>query len=148
MTVQVLRNTKFLKSNPVTRAFLLLMARMAPLDLTNGRKVDIGKSLAQYNRAEYHHVFPQAFLKSRGMPDDEISCVLNFCFLPSDSNKAISKTSPSDYFFSLVPEQDFNGILASNLLPISKQLYKDNDYNGFLEKRAGTVLSKLDELTN
>nr|VFK66535.1 MAG: hypothetical protein BECKUNK1418G_GA0071005_10976 [Candidatus Kentron sp. UNK]VFK68436.1 MAG: hypothetical protein BECKUNK1418H_GA0071006_100241 [Candidatus Kentron sp. UNK] len=143
----VLRNTKFSKSNPITRAFLLLMAQMTPLDLINGQRIDIWKSLARYNRKEYHHVFPKAFLESRGCPNDKMSCVLNFCFLSSDSNKIISNASPSDYFFSHVSEQDFNKILKSNLLPINKQVYKENDYEGFLEKRSGEVLSKLDELT-
>nr|VFK26795.1 MAG: hypothetical protein BECKMB1821I_GA0114274_1001125 [Candidatus Kentron sp. MB]VFK74633.1 MAG: hypothetical protein BECKMB1821H_GA0114242_100752 [Candidatus Kentron sp. MB] len=148
VTSSALRNTKFSKSNPLTRAFLLLMAQKKPLDLTNGRRIDIGKSLAQFNRKEYHHVFPQTFLESKGTQDDKISCVLNFCFLSSDSNKSISNASPSEYFFSLVPKQDLNGILTSNLLPISKQIYKDNDYDAFLEKRASMVLSMLDELTN
>nr|VFJ86718.1 MAG: Protein of unknown function DUF262 [Candidatus Kentron sp. LFY] len=77
----VLRSTRFSKSNPITRAFLLLMAQMTPLDLIDAKKIDIDKSLSRYNRKEYHHVFPQAFLmKSRGVSDEKTSCVLNFCF--------------------------------------------------------------------
>nr|VFK56730.1 MAG: hypothetical protein BECKTUN1418F_GA0071002_109413 [Candidatus Kentron sp. TUN]VFK65657.1 MAG: hypothetical protein BECKTUN1418E_GA0071001_11115 [Candidatus Kentron sp. TUN] len=147
VTPLALRSTTFSKSNPITRAFLLLMAQMAPLDLINGQKIDIGKSLAQYNRKEYHHVFPQAFLKSRGVSNEKISCVLNFCFLSSGSNKTVSKTSPSDYFFHLIPEKRFGEILSSNLLPLKKQVYKEDDYDGFVEKRSGEVLSKLDKLT-
>lgn len=143
-----LKNTKFSKGNPITRAFLLLMAQLSPVDLVKNQKIDIGTSLAQYNRREYHHVFPLAFLKKRGLSHDKIFCVLNFCFLSSDSNKAISKKSPSDYFFSLVPEQDFNSVLRSNLLPINKSLYRDDNYDEFIEKRASEVLAKLDELSN
>jgi hypothetical protein len=111
VTENVLKNTQFSKANPITRAFLLLVAKQNPMDLVKNQKIDIGKSLAQYNRKEYHHVFPQAFLKSKGIAPKDISCVLNFCFLSSDSNKAISKKSPSDYFFNLVPDNDFNNIL-------------------------------------
>jgi len=148
VTESLLNNTKFSKANPITRAFLLLIAKQSPVDLVKNQKIDIGMSLAQYNRKEYHHVFPQAFLKGRGLSHDNIFCVLNFCFLSSDSNKAISKKSPSDYFFSLVPEKDFNEILNSNLLPINKDIYKSDNYEKFKERRANDILAKLDVLTN
>ena len=147
VTENVLKNTQFSKANPITRAFLLLVAKQNPMDLVKNQKIDIGKYLAQYNRKEYHHVFPQAFLKSKGIAPKDISCVLNFCFLSSDSNKAISKKSPSDYFFNLVPDNDFNNILTSNLLPIKKDIYKNNDFDLFKERRANELLSKLDILT-
>lgn len=146
VTVNVLKNTKFSKANPVTRAFLLLMAQSNPLDMIRNQKIDIDKSLAQYNRKEYHHIFPQAFLKTRGVTHDEIFCVLNFCFLSSDSNKAISKKSPSDYFFSLVPDAEFNEILSSNILPLNKDIYRADNYEEFKERRAAEVLAKLDML--
>ena len=148
VNVATLKNTKFSKGNAITRAFLLLIAQENPLDLVKNQLIDIGMSLAQYNRKEYHHVYPQAFLKNRGISNDKIFCVLNFCFLSSDSNKAISKLSPSNYFFNLIPEDDFNKILRSNLLPINKAVYKDDDYDDFLEKRANEVLAKLDVHTN
>ncbi len=143
-----LKNTKFSKGNPITRAFLLLIAQLNPVDLVKNQKIDIGTSLAQYNRKEYHHVFPHAFLKERSLSHEKIFCVLNFCFLSSDSNKAISKRSPSDYFFNLVPEQNFNSVLNSNLLPINKALYREDNYDEFLEKRAGELFAKLDALSN
>ncbi|MEB3192475.1 MAG: DUF262 domain-containing protein [Snowella sp.] len=146
VTENVLKNTQFSKANPITRAFLLLVAKQNPMDLVKNQKIDIGKSLAQYNKKEYHHVFPQAFLKRKGIAPKDISCVLNFCFLSSDSNKAISKKSPSDYFFNLVPNNDFNSILTSNLLPIKKDIYKNDDFEQFKDQRANEVLRQLDIL--
>nr|VFK21196.1 MAG: hypothetical protein BECKLPF1236B_GA0070989_12423 [Candidatus Kentron sp. LPFa] len=143
----ILKNTRFSKSNPITRAFLLLMAHIGPRDLLSGQKIDIVGSLARYNRKEYHHVFPKEFLESRGLANGKISCVLNFCFLSSNSNKKVSNMPPSGYFFDLISEQNFTEILRSNLLPVNKKVYKENDYDDFLEKRSGEVLSKLDELT-
>lgn len=148
INVTALKNTKFSKANPVTRAFLLLMAQANPLDLAKNQIVDIGRSLAQYNRKEFHHVFPQAFLKARSVSHDKIFCVLNFCFLSSDSNKVISKKSPSDYFFNLIPEGDFKKILDSNLLPVNRAIYKNDDFDDFIDKRANEVFSRLDALTN
>lgn len=147
VTENTLLRTKFSKANPISRAFLLLMAQYQPVDLIKNQKIDIGTSLANYNRKEYHHVFPQAFLSSKSVSQDEIFCVLNFCFLSSDSNKAISKKAPSKYFETLVPQDRFIDILKSNILPINKTIYQNDDYKTFLERRASEVLSKIDELT-
>ncbi len=142
-----LLNTKFSKANPLTRAFLLLMAQYSPVDLVKNQSIDIGRALAAYNRKEYHHVFPQAFLKENNFKQDEIYCILNFCFLSADSNKRISRKSPSKYFYELIPEADFVSILSSNLLPVNKTIYQKDDYKNFLERRASEVLSKIDERT-
>lgn len=147
VTVSALKNTKFSKGNPITRAFLLLMAQNTPVDLVKNQKIDLGKSLEQYNRKEYHHVFPHAFLKGRGVSHEDIFCVLNFCFLSSDSNKAISKKSPSEYFFNLIPQDQFSTILSSNMLPQNKDIYRTNNYEDFKERRANEVLTRLDQIT-
>lgn len=135
--------TKFSKANSTTRALLLLMAQFAPRDLVKNVKVDISKALSKYNRKEFHHIFPNAFLKNKRFSKDEIFSVVNFCFLSSDSNKHISRRSPSDYFFSIINQTAFNEILESNLLPINKAIYTGNDYNKFLERRAELILNEL-----
>ncbi len=148
VTVPMLKSTKFSKGNPITRAFLLMMAQYKPVDLIKNQKIDIGRALSQYNRKEYHHIFPEAFLKSRGLSRDKIFCVVNFCFLSSESNKQISKKSPSDYFSSIVPQEDYNSILDHNIIPIDRNIYKNDNYDYFLEKRSNLIITKLDELCN
>jgi len=140
--------TKFSKANPLTRAFLLLLAQKRPLDLVKNVHIDITTSLSKYNRKQYHHIFPNAFLKKQGFPQAKIFSLANFCFLPADSNKKISQKSPSDYFTNLIPQTDFNKILTSNLIPLTKELYDTNNYNDFLEKRAETIITEVDTLTN
>jgi len=140
--------TKFSKANPLTRAFLLLMAQRHPLDLIKNTKVDITTSLSKYNRKQYHHIFPNAFLKLQGFPDSKIFSLANFCFLPADSNKKISKKSPSYYFFNIISQTDFNIILTSNLIPLTRDLYTNDNYNDFLEKRAELIINEIDVVTN
>ncbi|HRP90740.1 MAG TPA: DUF262 domain-containing protein [Edaphocola sp.] len=140
--------TKFSKANSLTRAFLLLMAQHQPTDLIKNTKIDIAQSLSKYNRKQYHHIFPNAFLKKQGFPQGKIFSIANFCFLPADSNKKISKKSPSDYFFNLIPQIDFNEILETNLIPLTKDLYQNDNYNDFLDKRAELLINEIDKLTN
>lgn len=139
--------TTFSKANPLTRAFLLLMAQRNPKDLVKGVKIDISKSLSEYNRKQYHHIFPNSYLKEQGIPHQKIFSLTNFCFLPADSNKKISKKSPSMYFFELIPNLYFEEILKSNLIPSDAGIYQSNDYDKFLEQRAELIINELDKLT-
>jgi len=139
-------STQFSKGNPVTRAFLILLAQKNPLDLTNGRKVDLGKALATFNRKQYHHVFPNSFLKKEGYSKRDRFSVSNFCFLPADSNKKVSAKSPSDYFVNIVPKENKDKILASNLLPLCDSIYMDNDYKRFLDERTKMVIEEIKAL--
>jgi len=147
-TKNELIDTKFSKGNPLTRAFLLLMAQHSPLDLVKNSKIDIVKSLSEYNRKQYHHIFPNAFLKKQGFPQAKIFSIANFCFLPADSNKKISSKQPSEYFFDIIPQDEFNEILISNLIPIKKELFQSDNYNDFLEKRAELIIDEIDKVTN
>ncbi|WP_131961484.1 hypothetical protein [Dyadobacter psychrotolerans] len=147
-TKNELIDTKFSKANPLTRSFLLLMVQHKPTDLVKNMKIDITKSLSEYNRKQYHHIFPNEFLKKQGFPTEKIFSIANFCFLPADSNKQISSKNPSEYFFTLVPDNNFNDILSSNLIPLTKEIYEKNNYNDFLEKRAELIIAEIDRLTN
>ncbi len=138
--------TKFSKANATTRAILLLMAQITPKDLITNRTIDLNKSLSIYNRKEFHHIFPNAYLKEEGFDHNQIFSLVNFCFLPSDSNKKISKSSPSDYFFSKIDKTIFNDILKSNLLPLDKEIYTKNNYQKFLIKRAEIIINKIKEI--
>lgn len=134
------------KSSPLARAFLLLMAHREPKDLTNGAAVDVGNALASYNRKEYHHVFPRAYLKKRDAPTEKVNSICNFCFLPAQSNKRISSKAPSDYIFSITPDELRKSILESNLLPLKTEIYQKDDLEDFLQARAQAILQYLDSL--
>jgi len=143
---QSLTAQQFTKSSPISRAFLLLLAQKQPLNLLNGNNIDIGSSLSTYNRKQYHHIFPRTFLKEKGVDQQEINSICNFCILPSDANKQIGAKAPSDYMFQMVPEKDFSSILESNLMPLKKHVYEKNDYQTFLKLRAQLIIQFLDKL--
>lgn len=140
------KSQKLSKSNPFVKAILLLLSKQKPLDLTNGDGVDTGSALSVYNKKEYHHIFPKAFLKNvLIIDDDKINVVGNYCFLPASSNKKISDKKPSDYFKTIIPEHKFNEILESNLIPSDETIYKINDYQKFLDERSKLLMAKINE---
>ncbi|QXC36147.1 DUF262 domain-containing protein [Aeromonas sp. FDAARGOS 1407] len=140
-------NTQFSKANPMTRAFLLLSAQYSPLDLTNGSTIDIGSSLASFNRKEYHHVFPNAFLSKAGETKQRRFAVANFCFLPSNSNKKISSKAPSIYFSNIIPKTEKDRILESNLLPKEDDIYTNDNFDEFLNERSKILINAISALS-
>lgn len=146
LTKDMLTKLKFTKSHPYTRALLLLLAQKSPLNLTNGAAIDLGEALSGFNRKEYHHIFPQAFLKKRGVSTDKINALCNFCFLPAGSNKKISQRQPSDYIFNLVPEGNRKQILESNIMPLRMEVYTEDNYAEFISLRADLVGQFVDSL--
>lgn len=139
---------KLLKSNSYVRAFLLLLSQLNPKDLTNGNTINLGEALSKYNRKEYHHVFPRAFLKNKlGLDNNKINLVSNFCFLPANSNKIIADYSPSYYFFNITPKSEFNEILKSNLLPLDEKIYSNNNYDLFIKERTRLINRQIKKLT-
>lgn len=141
-----LESLKFSKSNSFVRAFLLLLAQQKPFDLANGNIVDVGNALSQYNRKQYHHIFPRAFLKKLNFTNDQINRVVNFCILPATSNRLITDKNPSDYFVNIIPQANITTILDSNLMPTDITIYNNDDYDTFYKKRAEIVFNKIKEL--
>ena len=145
VTEEQIRNTKFGKMNAFTRAFIALLANQEPLNLTNGAKIDIGKALSEFNKREYHHIFPDAFLQNKNYSAEKINSICNYCLLPSISNKKISCQAPSEYFKELVPKDNYKKILESNLLPIKNTIYEEDDYDLFLMERSKKIIECIDE---
>jgi hypothetical protein len=146
LTEKTLIQTPFARTNVYTRSFLLLLGQLQPRNLVNGVNIDLDVALSKYNSKEYHHIFPKAHLKEQGVPDTKIGSICNFCYLPADSNKKISRRAPSDYVFNLVPSAQQHLILQSNLMPIDLDLYLKDDYDSFLSKRASLVLERLSSM--
>lgn len=149
ITEDSLRKQKFLKGNPVTKSFLLLLANQNPLDLTNGENIRIDDALSSYKRKEYHHIFPDAFLKTKNHAIDKINQIPNFCLLPSLSNKAISKKPPSDYFKNIITSDPNlrKKIFEANLLPTDESIYINDNYEEFTRQRSVLICSKIKALT-
>src|SRR5262249_10982886 len=60
-----------------TKTFVLLLANNGPRSLVSGKNIDLDKVLQRYNRSEFHHIYPRAFLRELGVPDTTINVLGN-----------------------------------------------------------------------
>ena len=128
----------FRKNNSGSRAYSLALAKVHPRNITNGAYIDTDEALSVYNRAQFHHIWPQAFLK-RNAPDAERNYLLNICMLAAEQNNKIGDADPREYLPELARNlgNDASPVFASNLLPDPASFpYGVATYEQFLLARA------------
>ncbi|WP_447965152.1 GmrSD restriction endonuclease domain-containing protein [Nitrospira sp. Ecomares 2.1] len=135
-------NIQFKSNVSRSRSYILALASAAPRNLANGMSIDVQSALSGYNKKEYHHVYPRAYLKAIGEPL-ESNALGNIVMLTSTSNKTISDSPPSKYVPVIVAElgKDADAVFISNLLPKPSSFnYKNANYSDFLAAR-GKIIS-------
>lgn len=131
---------KFIAGTIDTRAFILLMANRKPKSIVNGADIPVGKVLLAGNKSEFHHIFPQAFLRTKGIDPSKANCLANFCMLSSSDNKKVGSKSPSTYKAKLANNVEI--ILPGNLIPPN---VFDDDFETFLDERAKLIVQAYHE---
>jgi len=124
-----------------SKSFVLLLAQMHPRSFLSGEIVNVEEVLSEPNRSEYHHCYPRARLAAIDVPPDRINALANFAIISRGENRLISDRLPSNYR-DLMPS-DATVILDSAAVPES--LFAD-DYDRFLEERAGLLANRLSVL--
>jgi hypothetical protein len=104
--------------------------------------------LGHLTSLQIHHIFPKAVLYAARYGRSQVNAVANFCFLTQDTNLAIGKRKPEDYFREVEDKQP--GALASQWIPHDPELWRIDRYPDFLTARrellsnaANTFLDQL-----
>jgi hypothetical protein len=128
-----------------TKTFVLMLANRSPRTFVTGAPINLEEVLRDYNRNEFHHLFPRAFLKAN--PDSaghyDTNALANFCFLSRSDNGQLAGDAPSVYRAKLPVGQALEEIMASALCPQS--LFAD-DYQAFLEERSHMLAEEASSL--
>ncbi|MFG2800285.1 GmrSD restriction endonuclease domain-containing protein [Streptomyces pseudovenezuelae] len=124
-----------------SKTFVLLLAQERPLSFVSGSSVDLSSALQAYNRNEFHHLYPQAYLRSVGVPTEKQSPLANLCFINAIDNKVLGGDAPSDYRLRISQN---DSVLQRALCP-DEELFADN-YDRFLKVRARLLVGAANAL--
>jgi hypothetical protein len=123
---------------------LYLLSRIGGArDLGSGNELS-AHLLGKLSRLELHHVFPKAMLQEASHERGERNALANFCFLTQETNLAIGRRSPKEYFPEF--EEKHPGVLASQWIPSDPDLWETDRYLDFLEARRGLLAAAANEL--
>jgi hypothetical protein len=82
---------------------------------------------------QLHHIFPKALLYRHEYEKSEVNALANFTFLTQETNVRVSDKNPEDYLTEF--EEKNPGLIASHWIPMDRDLWKVENYLGFLEAR-------------
>lgn len=106
--------------------------------------ITLSSVLKEYNRNEFHHIYPKAFVLSKFENTEyDVNCLANFCMLSRADNKKIDCKAPSIYRANDMPENS-EEILKSNLID-EHELIND-EFNNFVMHRAKSIFAYLESL--
>lgn len=124
----------FKLNNSTTKTFVLALANNNPKTFLSGSSIDLDRVLQKYNKTEFHHIYPKAYLQKKSFSNELINCLANFCFINASENKKISSKKPSDYVCLMPADKNiFKDILISAFCP--EDTFNDN-FTDFYKKRA------------
>ncbi|MFF4786126.1 DUF262 domain-containing protein [Streptomyces griseorubiginosus] len=146
----VWRRSAFSKRNAPSKLLALLLAYEDPLDLLTGQRIDVGRALSWQNDKEFHHFFPKAFLRSRGVSSAGANVCGNLVMLTSHSNIWVTDRPPSQYLRDLA-DIEGEGPLRERLSTclVEEDAYQAalrDDYDTFLRVRSETLHRRLMQL--
>lgn len=141
VTAQDFLDSSFRINSVNTKTFVLMLAQKKPLSFRSGEPVTLARVLRDYNRSEFHHLFPRAYLATSGVAVAEQAPLANFCFLSKADNTSLGGEAPSLYRARM--PGDVGSILERALCPES--LFEDN-YQKFLNERADLLEKYANEL--
>ncbi|MEC4273419.1 DUF262 domain-containing protein [Adlercreutzia sp. R25] len=125
-------NSQFASTSVNTKTFIAMLASNMPRSFISGAYVDLETTLQKSSSKEFHHIFPDKYLKREGFEKRDRYKLANFCFLNNADNQKIKDKAPAEYV-SLIREDCLPEILESALCPPDTfQL----SYEIFLEERA------------
>lgn len=148
-SVGELKNMLFRSNNSRTRAYILLLASLAPRNITNGMTIDIQDALSIFNKKQYHHIYPQAYLKGLGINQDKINSISNICILAASENNYVSDKNPNIYIPELIDKlgDEYEKIFLSNLLPIlERKDYEKISFDEFINLRSEEIYKRMKNL--
>ena len=121
------------------KTFLLALRQTGAADWDSKLLVS-AKHQGEADSVEYHHIFPQAFLKEirPDLSSSAINDIANMAIVGGSTNRRISKTAPSQY------REWFDGsVLSKHLVDFSDGLDLPEQYEDFVLRRRAAMAATL-----
>ena len=94
------------------------------------------------HKLQFHHIFPKAVLKAKGIDHRDIDDIANLCFISGKMNRHISDKAPSQYIPGIVLKSG-GAEFEAQCIPTDPALLGPDDYNKFRLKRRELITAAL-----
>lgn len=139
------RHGFFRTSRSFVKAILCLMVYQQPRSFDDDGVVKVGNDwLKQANSRDYHHFFPRAVLRKKGVEPRRINHIANITIVDDFLNKRKIKTRwPSDYMKEFAAHNpELQATMDTHLVDLDKGVW-DDDYDCFFKARCEQLAERL-----
>ena len=125
-----------------------LLMKNGSQDFITGTQIDLN---AYFNNAiDIHHIFPRVWCEGQKLPREKWNSVVNKAPLAAATNRYIGGHAPSDYLRRIEKEKQVDAsaldqFLDSHAIPVDQ--VRVDDFDGFIRKRANTLLDLIEGAT-
>lgn len=131
----------------LARAILLITQRGRSEDISDGSHL----TRENISSREYHHLYPRAWVKSKGYSEDIANRALNCILITWKTNRDISAKEPTKYLkerakYSELGDAEIRRRLATHAVDFD--LLNAGDYDAYLQSRAKSVEKAMKDLCN
>lgn len=140
------KNGWFATGRSFVKAILCLFAHKQPRSFVDDALVLISNDwLKQANSKNYHHFFPRAYLKERGLDDSAINQVANITIVDDFLNKRLIRAKgPSQYMRDFEKKNpDLEATMKSHLISLKSSGIWNDDYERFIRRRCQVISREL-----
>jgi hypothetical protein len=109
-------------------------------DWTSSLKIDVTRSAGQHE-VEFHHIFPQALVKSR-YTKALVNDIANLAFIDGRSNRRLSARPPKEYIAEIVKKRGSEPF-DRQLIPTSPDTLEIEEFEAFLSERRTRIAAEL-----
>ena len=99
--------------------------------------------LGKLSHLQLHHIFPKSKLNNDDYQRSEVNALANFTFLTQECNLEVSNRDPAEYIPNYLAKQP--GVIESHWIPINPELWKFENYRGFLAARRELLAQAANE---
>ncbi|MCD6297734.1 MAG: hypothetical protein J7M30_11320, partial [Deltaproteobacteria bacterium] len=133
------------KKDRLARAILLISLKRGAKDFADNSEVN----RKNIKTREYHHLYPDDFLKKKGLNEKETYKALNCALITWKTNRLISNKEPLKYLLeranaSSLGEDEIKFRLSTHL--VDYETLKTGDYTKFIERKAIDVKKLVEKL--
>ena len=121
-----------------------LLLQQSPRDLLTGEPIEVILHFEEDRGGiDVHHIFPRAWCRTHGIPDEDADSIVNKTPVGSATNRSIGGRAPSEYLSNIeragVDRDRLDDALRGHLIDV--EALRANDFERFFEIRSERLLN-------
>jgi hypothetical protein len=136
------------RQRAVYRGIICMILSNGPIDFYERKRITA--RLLKENRIDDHHIFPNAYLETLGIPKVNRDSIINRTLIDRMTNLSIGKKPPSEYLDPIekrIGTPALGDIVISHLMAENLEALKRETFNDFVEQRLEIFRRKIESLT-